>query len=82
MYWRYWKRGWWSWLLQLAVNMTWMIIYLPSKIVFATEIPPFAMTATMTMVGLLVIVPLTGWLFEVFARNSDRITSEQQKITE
>ena len=76
MYWRYWKRGWWSWLMQLCQNLICMAVFLPLAFLFADD--QFLYFVSATLVALAGVIPMAGWLFEVFARNSERIeeTSE------
>lgn len=71
MYWKYWKRGWWSWLMQLCQNLICMVLFLPLAFIFADNQPIYLLSAG--VVALVAILPLAGWLFEVFASKSERI---------
>lgn len=76
MYWRYWKRGWWSWLLQLCQNLVGLVLFLSLAMVFGGQGLAYVVSAS--LVGLFVIVPVAGWLFEAFAAHSDRIAQNRQ----
>jgi hypothetical protein len=75
MYWRYWKRGWWSWLMQLSQNLICLILFFILAMVFGRGLAYFV---SASLVGLVVLVPLMGWLFEAFAANSQRISQHRQ----
>ena len=75
MYWQYWKRGWWSWLMQLCQNLVCLVLFLTLAMVFGGE--SLAYVASASLVGLFVVLPVAGWLFEAFAANSNRIAQNR-----
>lgn len=68
---RYWKRGWWSFLMIFLVNITSALLILPLAFIFKAETTYYWVSAGIAYV--LVGMPLSGWLFEVFSRNSKRL---------
>jgi hypothetical protein len=76
LYWRYWKRGWWSWLMQLCQNLIGLAFFLPLALLFRENQVAYLLSAS--LVGLVLLVPLAGWLFEAFAAKSERITRDHQ----
>jgi CDP-diglyceride synthetase len=75
MYWRYWRRGWWSYLMQLLVNIVGVSICMLLEYMLGNHKILYLVLA-ITIV-LVIITPITGWLFEVFARNSKQIDRRQ-----
>ena len=75
MYWSYWKRGWWSWLMQLCQNLISMILFVPLALLFGDNKPIYFFSAA--LVAIIGLVPIAGWLFEVFARKSERIIGDR-----
>lgn len=67
----YWKRGWWAWLLMLLSNISVGIIILPLAFAFSGNKVTYWVSAL--LMWLLVGAPCWGWLFETFAKNSNRI---------
>lgn len=77
MFWNYWKRGWWSWLMQVCVNLIGFVVVLPLAFLFSANRPIYFLFATAVI--LVAVIPVTGWLFEVFARNSARIGADRDR---
>ena len=74
MYLRYWKRGWWSILLQFCQNVAGALILAPTVLIFQEN--STAQGLLFLVVGLLLVVPILGWLFEMFAKSSERIENK------
>lgn len=68
----YWRRGWWVWLLALCLNLT----IVPLGFFAAAAFPgsPALYWTAFAVLWLVVGAPVWGWMFEAFARNSDRIS--------
>lgn len=75
MYWQYWKRGWWSLLMQTCGNLIGVVVMLPVALVFSDNLTAYCLTAAgVFLVG---VLPITGWLFEAFVKHSRRIGVER-----
>lgn len=68
---RYWQRGWWAFLMMSLVNITSVLLILPLAFIFKEETTYYWVSAGIAYV--FVGIPLSGWLFEVFSRNSKRL---------
>jgi hypothetical protein len=73
----YWRRGWWAWLLVLCLNFSLIPLIAPAALVFSDNKALYwaACFVLWSAVG----APVWGWLFEVFARNSERLSSTQSQ---
>ena len=71
MYWRYWKRGWWSWLMQLCLSVISMLLFVPLAMLFSEDLLLYFLSGTLLIV--FALAPIAGWLFEKFAEASERI---------
>lgn len=71
IYLAYWKRGWWAWLLMLLANISVGLLVVPLAIAWGDRQLMYWLSAI--CVWLLVGAPFWGWLFESFAKNSERI---------
>lgn len=71
---QYWLRGWWAFLLHVAVSV---VSVLAIKVLDAIGLDKegLAYNALMFAVFLVVLIPLTGLLFEYFAARSRRLLS-------
>jgi len=71
MYWAYWKRGWWAWLMLVCVNIGLAAVYWPLSYVFGDQ----GLRAWLVLVAAWLVVgaPFFGWVFERFAATSQRI---------
>lgn len=74
-YFKYWRRGWWAWLLALCLNFSLFPLIVPAAIAFAERPALYAVACLVLWV--LIGAPVWGWLFEVFARNSTPVASPQ-----
>jgi hypothetical protein len=79
-YWMFWRRGWWAWLFMLAVNVTGVAAFALIAFVSGGEGAPYIIGAI--VFGLVVLVPLVGWIFEQFAANSARLVAARARITD
>jgi len=70
IYWKYWRRGWWSWLLMFLSNIALLPILLASQSLVYDETKFYLVV---TVVSLIILLPTMGWLFEFFAKHSKRI---------
>lgn len=68
---RYWQRGWWVFLMIFLVNLTSVLLVFPLAFIFKGETTYYWVSAGIAYVFL--GIPLSGWLFEVFSRNSKRL---------
>ncbi len=71
MYWRYWRRGWWSWLMQLSQSLICAILFMPLSILLVEDQASHSLLVGIAFI--LLIPPVAGWVFEVFATHSERI---------
>ena len=75
IYWQYWSRGFWAWLLSLLTNLVVVVFILPIPFVIEgvkgwyDENLYYFISA---IVVLIICIPIGGWLFEKFAKHSKR----------
>ena len=74
-YFSFWKRGWWSFLLQLCSNIAFALLVLPLAFAFHDNQRIYWLSALAAW--LLIGAPLSGWLFEYFAAGSPRLISKE-----
>ena len=72
-YWSFWRRGWWAWLFMLCFNLTAALLILP--VAFLSDGNGFAYWLGALAVALIILIPIGGWFFEVFAANSLRLVA-------
>ncbi len=70
-YFAYWKRGWWAWLLSLCLSFILFPLFGLAAVVFFESSTNYVLACL--VLWLFIGAPLWGWLFEVFARHSERI---------
>ena len=70
MYGKYWRRGGWAWLFMICANVVVGVLVYPITLAFTDQAMGrfFAMVA-----GIFFGIPVWGWLFEYFAKKSERI---------
>ena len=68
---KYWKRGWWAWLLMIIANISIGVALMPIEMIFGDDQIMYFTFAL--FLWLVIWTPFLGWLFEKFARNSTRI---------
>ncbi|HRH77349.1 MAG TPA: hypothetical protein PK129_08375 [Cellvibrionaceae bacterium] len=69
-YWLYWRRGWWAWLLSAILNLSVAVLVFPLAWFFWGNEKVYWIASG--FVWLIIGAPVWGWIFEVFAKNSDR----------
>ncbi|WP_447894111.1 hypothetical protein [Vreelandella sp. GE22] len=74
-YLKYWKRGWWAWLLMLCSNLAISLLVIPLVFLFGEN--QIGYWSALLVVWILIVTPLSGWLFEKFASSSARINGSQ-----
>ena len=70
-YWKFWKRGWWAWLLLFSFNLTFGGVLYLLAVAFGKTSNLYLLLAAAAW--LTFGAPLCGWLFEYFASNSTRL---------
>lgn len=71
-YWVFWRRGWWAMLFMVAINVIATALFFLCALIMGSEGAYFVAAV---IIALVVLVPLSGWLFEVFAANSTRLVN-------
>lgn len=66
-----WYRGWWAALMMLCLSIVPVIVTIPMSRMLPKHIVWY--WATFLFGSLLVIIPVYGWIFEMFAKKTPRI---------
>jgi len=73
----YWKRGWWVWLMMVCINLAIALTAVPLAAVFHGN--KTAYWTAVFIAWLVILLPLAGWVFELFARDSKRIVASERE---
>ena len=77
-YWRYWRRGWYVWVLMLCINISVLLVAFPLAMAFHQR--PGAYLLAGLLVWVTIGAPYVGWLFERFAAYAPRIGRDEVLI--
>ena len=72
----YWRRGWWAWLMMLCANLITVVIVAPLAVAFGKS--GGAYWGSALIAWMLLLTPVSGWLFESFADGSNRLRAPRQ----